>query len=185
MIVSIQLCLWVWVWIFLLLLFFFLSTSLVLSFLSFLGDCPPHPDWVNLIFLFFMSARSTFSILVCHVDISSLCSSVSGLFVSVHTIVFWGFFPPQFWLLPTLDPLPQLDWFLVLILGWFMTASFLFFCLINDYAEPALPVASAFGSNTCFLACLAQTLTFISGVKKNNWTASSSQFEQKQRRSIS
>lgn len=148
---------------------FFSSSSLFLSlFLSSLSQLSTS-SWlgqpVPLHFPVFMSPRSTFSILVCHVAISSLCSNVSGLFVSVDTIVL-GFFSTQFWLQPTLDPLPQLDWFLVLILGWFMTASFFFFCLINDYDEPALPVASAFGSNTCFLACLAQTLTFISGVKK-------------------
>lgn len=50
-----------------------------------------HPVPLNL--LVFKSARSTFSILVCHVAISSLCSSVSGLFVSVDTIVLFFFYP--------------------------------------------------------------------------------------------
>lgn len=72
-----------------------------------------------------------------------LCTCLSRCYIQLVFQCFWPlsfcryycfwvvfFFSTQFWLLPILDPLPQLDWFLVLILGWFMTASFL---LLNKW----------------------------------------------------
>lgn len=129
-IVSIQLCLWVWVSKLSLSLFFFFVFTLPV-FVFILSQWTVHLILIG-------STRSSLSSCFYVGTFHFLCTCLSCCYIQPVFRRFWplcfcryycfgGFFSTQFWLLPTLDPLPQLDWFLVLILGWFMTASFFSF----------------------------------------------------------
>lgn len=123
-IVSIQLCLWLWVSEWSLSLFFFFVYTLPVFVLTL-------SRWtVRLIPTGSTCSSSCFHVIAFHF----LCACLSCCYIQPAFWRFWPlcfhryycfrFFSTHFWLQPTLDPLPQLDWFLFLILGWFMTASF-------------------------------------------------------------
>lgn len=168
-IVSIQLCLWVWVSKLSLSLFFFFVFTLPV-FVFILSQWTVH-------LLLIGSTRSFLSSCFYVGTFHFLCTCLSCCYIQPVFRRFWPLCFCRYYCFGFFFFYPVLAsahfgsvTSIGLILGfdpWVIyDCEFFFFCLINDYAQPAPPVASAFGSNTCFLACLAQTLTFISGVKK-------------------
>lgn len=139
----------------------FFVCSHIFNFILFpLRDWPLHPDYFNqlllpILFCYFRVLYFSYTCLACFCTqpLFQCLASVSVYAMVFHQILAFAHFGSvsPFGLILVFD-------------SWVIYDCEFSFCLISDNSE----ACSACGASTCFLACLAQTLTFISGRKNRN-----------------